>query len=214
MKYEWKKSEKELYLPKGTPSLVNVPRQKFFKIKGQGNPNDPDFAERIGVLYSLSYAVRMMPKNGFTPEGYFEYTVYPLEGVWDLTDAGKKAATLSKDELVYTIMIRQPDFVTEEVVAKAFTIAQRKKPHPLLNEVFFEESEEGLCVQMMHIGSYDDEPGSFAKMKQFIVENHLERESMTHREIYIKALTDSGSAEEKAKLQTVLRYSVRKPGVS
>jgi hypothetical protein len=211
MKCEWRKSEKDLYQPKNAPALVTVPRQKFFKIKGQGNPNDPDFAERIGVLYSLAYAVRMMPRNGFTPEGYYEYTVYPLEGLWDLSDEGRKATVFSKDDLIYTIMIRQPAFVTEEVAEKALASVRRKKPNRLLDEVVFEESEEELCVQMMHTGSYDDEPQSFAKMKQFIEENHLERESMMHREIYIKALMDSDSAEDKAKLQTILRYSVRIP---
>jgi hypothetical protein len=210
MKYEWKKSEKELYQPKETPALVTVPAQKFFKISGKGNPNDVDFADRIGVLYSLAYAVRMMPRNGFTPEGYFEYTVYPLEGLWDLSDEGRKAAAFSKDDLIYTIMIRQPEFVTQEVAQRALDSVRRKKPNSLLDEVVFEVSEEELCVQVMHTGSYDDEPESFAKMKQFIAEKQLEIVSMIHREIYIKSLRDSDSAEEKAKLKTILRYSVRK----
>lgn len=80
-------------------------------IKGKGNPNSEDFQERVSVLYSLAYAVRMMPNQGYRPDGYFEYTVYPLEGIWDLTEKGRKANTLIKDELLYTIMIRQPDFV-------------------------------------------------------------------------------------------------------
>lgn len=90
MKYEWRKQEKILYLPKQRPELVTVPEQKFFMIKGKGNPNGEEFAEKIGALYSLAYAVRMMPKQGFTPEGYFEYTVYPLEGIWDLSEEGRK----------------------------------------------------------------------------------------------------------------------------
>jgi len=209
MKYEWKKSEKELYLPKDTPGLVTVPRQKFFKIKGQGNPNVGDFGERVGALYSLAYAVRMMPRNGYTPEGYYEYTVYPLEGLWDLSDEGRKATAFSKDDLIYTIMIRQPEFVTQEGAEKALATVRRKKPNKLLDEVFFEESEEELCVQVMHTGSYDDEPQSFAKMKQFIADNRLEMVSMVHREIYIKSLRDGDSAEDKAKMKTTLRYSVR-----
>lgn len=107
MKHEYKKHEKELYGPKASPQLIVVPKQKFFCIKGKGDPNSEDFAERIRVLYSLAYAVRMMPKNGHTPEGYFEYTVYPLEGLWDLTEKGRKSDTLDKEELLYTIMIRQ-----------------------------------------------------------------------------------------------------------
>lgn len=211
MKYEWKKSEKDLYQPKDTPALVTVPAQPFFKIKGKGNPNDEAFADRIGVLYSLAYAVRMMPHTGFTPEGYFEYTVYPLEGLWDISDEGKKAATFNKDDLIYTIMIRQPEFVTLEVAQRALETVRRKKPSPLLDEVVFEECAEELCVQIMHNGSYDDEPQSFAKMKQFIAANQLEMVTMVHREIYIKALMNGGSAEEKATMKTILRYSVRNP---
>jgi len=122
MKYEWKKQEKDLYLPKAEPTLITVPKQKFFMIGGKGNPNNEEFAEKTSVLYSLAYAVRMMPKQGYTPEGYFEYTVYPLEGIWDLTEEGRKSDTLNKDELVYTIMIRQPDFVTQEVAERALEI--------------------------------------------------------------------------------------------
>lgn len=106
MKYEWKKEEKEIHLSKQEPTLVNVPKSKYFCIKGKGNPNNEDFAKRVEALYTLSYAVRMMPKNGYTPDGYFEYTVYPLEGLWDLTEEGRKSETLNKDELLYTIIIK------------------------------------------------------------------------------------------------------------
>lgn len=205
MKYEWRKKEKELYLPKTQPVLVTVPEQKFFMISGKGDPNKEEYSEKVGVLYSLAYAVRMMPKNGYTPDGYFEYTVYPLEGIWDLTEKGRKSPTLIKDELLYTIMIRQPDFVTEEVVEKAFEIARKKKPHPFLDEVTFGTMEDGLSVQMMHIGPYDDEAGSFAQMKKFIAENNLEIRTLVHREIYIS----DPRKTEPSKLKTVLRYKVR-----
>jgi hypothetical protein len=205
MKYEWRKSEKQLYLPKEVPTLIQVPRHKFFMIKGKGNPNNEDFVERIGVLYTMAYAVRMMPKNGFTPDGYFEYTVYPLEGLWDLTEEGRKLKAFSKDELLYTIMIRQPDFVNEDVVEKAFEIARKKKPHPLLDEIIFDDIEDGLSVQMLHKGSYDDEPETFAKMKEFIDKSNLEIKSMIHREIYL----NDARKVEKDKLKTVLRYMVK-----
>lgn len=205
MKYEWKKQEKNLYLPKETPELVTVPKQKFFMLSGQGNPNQEDFAERVGVLYSLAYAVRMMPKQGYTPEGYFEYTVYPLEGLWDLTEKGRKSETLNKEELLYTIMIRQPDFVTEEVAEKAMEHVRKKKPHQLLDEVTFGNLEDGLAVQIMHIGPYDDEPRSFAKMKEFIQANGLEIVTLQHREIYISDVRKT----DPAKLKTVLRYRVK-----
>lgn len=204
MKYEWKKQEKNLYLPKEKPELITVSQQKFFMISGKGNPNDEEFSEKIGILYSLAYAVRMMPKQGYTPDGYFEYTVYPLEGIWDLTEEGIQSNTLNKNELLYTIMIRQPDFVTQEVFNKAFENVRKKKHHPLLDNVTFETMEDGLSVQMMHIGSYDDEPQSFEQMKKFIIENNLERTAPRHREIY---LSDARKTE-KTKLKTVLRYIV------
>ena len=205
MKYEWKKEEKNLYLPKQVPELINVPEHKFFMIKGKGNPNSDEFAEKIGVLYSLSYAVRMMPKQGYIPEGYFEYTVYPLEGIWSLTEEGIKSAVRNKDELLYTIMIRQPDFVTEESSDRAFDTVRKKKPHPLIDEAEFGMIEDGLSLQMMHVGPYDDEPRSFEIMKEFAEKNSLERISMVHREIYISDFRKT----EPEKLKTVLRYQVK-----
>lgn len=204
VKHEYRKHEKELYGPKDKPGIIVVPKQKFFCIRGTGNPNDEDFSERIAVLYSLSYAVRMMPKNGYTPDGYFEYTVYPLEGLWDLTEEGREMKNLDKDELVYTIMIRQPDFVTDDIAKKAFEITARKKPHPLLNEAYYDEIEDGLSVQILHKGSYDDKPVSFGKMKEFIEENGLTIRTMVHREIY---LSDARKVD-KEKLKTILRYAV------
>ena len=206
MKYEWRKEEKDIYLPKQKPTLVIVPKSKYFCIKGKGNPNNKDFSERIEVLYTLSYTVRMMPRNGYTPDGYFEYTVYPLEGLWDLTEEGRKSKTLLKDELLYTIMIKQPDFVTNELFMKAFEIASTKKPNKLLKEVYLDEIEDGLSVQMLHIGDYDSEPETFEKMKEFIKANNLEIKTLVHREIY---LSDARRVD-RDKLKTVLRYRVRR----
>ncbi|MFZ5943178.1 MAG: GyrI-like domain-containing protein [Bacillota bacterium] len=205
MKHEWKKNEKDLYLPKQKPELITVPEQKFIMIKGKGNPNNKEFSEKVEVLYSLAYAVRMMPKQGFTPEGYLEYTVYPLEGIWDLTDEGKNLDKLNKDELLYTIMIRQPEFVTREVVDRAFENVRKKKPHRLLDEVVFGTIEDGLSVQMLHLGSYDDESKSFKKMEEFVNYNNFQRASLQHREIYI---SDARKVEPE-KLKTVLRFKVK-----
>lgn len=205
MKYEWRKKEKEYYIPKEKPQLVEIPEFKYFTLKGQGNPNTEAFKECIGVLYSLSYAIRMMPKNGIAPDGYFEYTVYPLEGIWDLTENGRLEQTLNKDELVYKLMIRQPDFVTEEVVNMAMEIVKKKKPHPLLEKVEFESIKEGLCVQMLHVGPYDDEPRTFSVMKEFCIENNLEIKTLAHKEIYLSDFRKT----EASKLKTVLRYSVK-----
>ncbi|MBB6625456.1 GyrI-like domain-containing protein [Clostridium gasigenes] len=204
MKHEWRRHEKEYYIPKEKPALVDIPEFKFFMIKGKGNPNSEEFSEAIGVLYSLAYAIKMMPKNGYTPEGYFEYTVYPLEGIWDLTEVGKKQKILNKDEFIYKIMIRQPDFVTEELIVKAMEIVKKKKPHKLLDKVTFATIKDELSVQMLHIGSFDDEPKSFSIMKEYCEENNLIIKTKAHREIYLSDLREI----ETEKLKTVLRYCV------
>jgi hypothetical protein len=206
MKYEWRKEAKNLYLPKNRPEAVTVPSMNFFMVDGKGNPNNEAFAEVIGVLYSLSYGVKMMPKKGVTPEGYFEYTVFPLEGVWDLEEDAKNFPILDKDKLIYTLMIRQPDFVTDELAKAVIEVIKKKKPHTLLDNVRFESIEEGLCVQMMHIGSYDNEAESFTLMEEFCNANALKRSSKTHREIYLSDFRKT----QPEKLKTVLRYNVER----
>ncbi|MGX2961901.1 GyrI-like domain-containing protein [Peribacillus sp. JNUCC 23] len=153
MKYEWRKRDKEIYLPKNKPILVDIPPMKYFMLKGKGNPNSEAFKEAVQTLYALSYAIRMMPKKGFTREGYFEYTVFPLEGIWDLDEIGRQLDKLDKDRLIYKLMIRQPEFVSNELFIMAKNIAEKKVSEKLLNQVTFEEIKEGLCVQCMHIGS-------------------------------------------------------------
>lgn len=207
MKHEWKKQDKKLYLPKDKPEMLMVPPMKFFMLDGKGNPNNEEFAEAVGVLYSLSYTVKMLPKKGITPEGYFEYTVFPLEGVWDLAPEARGLDILDKDSLIYTIMIRQPDFVTEEISQAALESTMRKTKHPMLERVSFESIEEGMCVQMLHIGSYDSEPASFRQMEEFCGNNSLKRSSRVHREIYISDARKTPAE----KLQTVLRFKVEKP---
>lgn len=127
MKYEWKKHEKALYLPKAVPAPVTVPEHAFFMIRGEGNPNGEAFLEAIGVLYALSYAVKMLPKKGDAPEGYYEYAVFPLEGVWDTAEPMLPGEALNKDALRYTLMIRQPDFVTDELAERILAATSRKK---------------------------------------------------------------------------------------
>lgn len=206
MKYEWRKDAKGLYLPKAQPEMITVPPQKYFTLRGQGNPNNDQFAEEVGVLYALSYAIKMMPKNNITPEGYFEYTVFPLEGIWDLAEEARGLDSLDKDKLIYTIMIRQPDFVTDDIARMAIDKTKQKKPHRLYDKVRFESIEDGLCVQMMHIGPYDSEPESFAKMEAYCRENNLKRKSLTHREIYISDARRTPPEKQK----TVLRFKVEK----
>lgn len=205
-KFEWRKQLKELYLPGKKPTIIDVPTMKFFTICGQGNPNDEPFREHIEILYGLSYAIRMMPKKGITPEGFFEYTVFPLEGHWDLDEEGRKLNYLDKNHLVYKLMIRQPDFVTEEMFQYAVDTVKKKKPNMKVEHVKFETMTEGLCVQAMHIGSYDDEPKTFELMEKFCFENNLKRAEKTHKEIYISDVRKTAPE----KLKTVLRFKVMK----
>ncbi|WP_188540405.1 GyrI-like domain-containing protein [Paenibacillus segetis] len=207
MKHEWKKHEKSLYLPKNKPELIIVPSFNFFTIEGSGNPNQESFSEAVGVLYSLSYGIKMSPKKGIIPNGYFEHSIYPLEGIWDISDEAKanNNHTLDKNELVYKIMIRQPDFVTKELACEIIETVKSKKPHPLLEKVQFEAIEDGLSVQILHTGPYDNEPESFELMDQYCSANGLVRTVLTHREIYI---TDARKTAID-KLKTVLRISVK-----
>jgi len=206
MKMEWRKKEKTLYLPKTIPTIIDILEFKYFMIDGKGNPNDEFFAEYIAVLYSLSYGVRMSPKSGSAPAGYYEYTVYPLEGIWDISESAKQNYTgnLDKNSLVFTLMIRQPDFVTDEFAMDIIDKIKKKKPHKLLDKVRFGIMTEGKCVQMMHLGSYDNEPDSFKKMGEFCLENNLKRISGSHKEIY---LSDARKVPPE-KLKTVLRHKV------
>jgi hypothetical protein len=206
MIHEWKKDEKSFYLPGLNPQFIKIPSFKFFSIKGKGNPNDKSFGEFITVLYSLSYAVKMSPKKGFAPKDYFEYSVYPLEGVWDISDDAKKnpEAPLDKSTLVFELMIRQPDFVNEKFAEEIICGIKSKKPHPLLDRVIFNSVAEGNCVQMLHVGSYDDEPMSFKKMENFCQDKNFRRESKKHREIY---LSDARRVSPE-KLKTVLRFKI------
>jgi len=208
MKHEWKKNEKHFYLPKNKPELISIPKFKFFTIEGSGNPNDDIFAEYIGNLYSLSYGIKMSPKKGIEPEGYFDYTVYPLEGIWDLNEEAKKSfnGTINKNDLVFKIMIRQPDFVESDFALEILEYTKKKKPHYLLEKVRFEEIIEGNCIQMLHIGSYDDEPASFRIMESFAEQENFRRNTKTHREIY---LSDARKVSPD-KLKTVLRVCIEK----
>jgi hypothetical protein len=207
MIHDCKKAEKEFYQPGAKPVMIKLPEFLFFTIEGKGNPNDESFGDYIQVLYSLSYAVKMSPKQGKAPQGYFDYTVYPLEGVWDLTDAGKQNLTgmLDKNELVFNLMIRQPGFVTADYALSVLELVKKKKPHPLLDKVKFEKIEEGWCIQMMHLGPFDTEPESFRKMEDYAQAAGLTRISNNHREIYLS--DPRKTAPEK--LRTVLRFRVK-----
>lgn len=208
MKHEWKKIEKQYYLPGNKPELISIPEFKFYTIEGKGNPNDESFAEYIKVLYSLSYGVKMSPQKGIEPKGYFDFTVYPLEGIWDLNEYAKKTfdGTINKSDLLFKLMIRQPDFADKDFALQILEQTKKKKPHDLLEKVNFEEIIEGDCIQMLHMGSYDSEPESFRIMENFAGNENFKRKSKTHREIY---LNDARKVPPD-KLKTVLRFGIEK----
>ncbi|MBC1502051.1 hypothetical protein HB943_15725 [Listeria weihenstephanensis] len=202
MKYEWRKQDKKIYLPKATPEIIELEPMKYITISGKGNPNAPLFSELVTALYATSYTIKMMPKKGVTPEGYYDYTVFPLEGFWSL-EAG--SVGLDKDQLIYKIMIRQPDFMTSELLEIARESIAKKVPAEHREQLKFEEITEGLNLQMLHLGSYDDEPATFAKMEAFCAENNLERLSKNHKEIY---LSDASKVAPE-KLKTTLRFQIK-----
>lgn len=200
MKYEWIKQEKELYGVGRKASLVIIPSQKFIMLSGSGNPNEPDFSNRVSALYSLAYAIKMTYKKTAGQNEFDDFTVYPLEGIWKRKEDG----VLVKEKLEYTIMIRQPDFISDDVVMSALSNVEVKKPNPLFSEVKFENMEDGKCIEILHVGPFDDEPLSFEKMEQFALVNNLNQCSDYHREIYL----NNASRVDPSKLRTILRYPV------
>ena len=200
MKYEWRKQDKALYGAKKYPALITIPAQNYIMISGKGNPNDVDFSNRVGALYSLAYAVKSSYKAVSLQEEIHDFAVYPLEGIWTKINGDY----LDKAKLEYTIMIRQPDFISEEMVNEALGIVRIKKPNSLLEEIHFGTMQNGLCVEVLHVGAFDDEPVSFEKMDQFSAAHGLRRSESYHREIYLS----NANRVEKSKLKTILRYSV------
>lgn len=204
MKLDYKKEYKELYLPKKKPAIIDISAMNFITVDGKGDPNKEEFSLTIGALYSLSYTIKMSYKSGNVPKNYYQYTVFPLEGVWDLADKTLTAA--DKSNFQYKIMIRQPDFVTPDLFDEFLSEVKKKKPNPYLEKAKFETISEGLCCQMLHVGSYDDEPASFEMMNEFCRDNGYTRASHTHREIYI---SDPRKTQPQ-NLKTVLRYQITK----
>lgn len=206
-KHEWRKHEKSVYLPKNNPEIIEVPAFRFITIRGEGNPNSEIFTKCVEALYSLAYGLKMhLKKTACLSSSYVDFTVYPLEGVWDITDEAKKSfsGTINKDDLVYTLMIRQPDFIDESLFNEVKSLVEKKKPSALLSSVNFETISEGTCVQMLHLGPFDDEPQSFFQMESFAESKDLNRISKCHREIY---LSDARRVTPD-KYKTVLRFQV------
>ncbi|MGJ8681816.1 GyrI-like domain-containing protein [Paraglaciecola sp.] len=208
VKHEWRKKEKALYLPKAKPELLDLPDLQFITIHGEGSPAQELFSELIGTLYSLAYGIKMLPKKmEVKPQGHFDFTVYPLEGVWDINEQAKKVfdGTVNKVDFVYELMIRQPEFVTYDFYTEIFEIVKNKKSNPLLDKVEFKTVSEGRCIQMLHLGSYDDEPATFQQMEEYAESQGVSRVSKVHREIY----QSDARKTPPEKLKTVLRFQVQ-----
>ncbi len=202
MKYEWKKNEKYLYGVKQKPKLIDVPSAYYIMIKGEGNPNESDFSNRVSALYSLAYGMKMLFKNMEKEElEYSDFTVFPLEGIWEKSDDEE----FDKNKLKYTIMIKQPYFITKEIFELAFEKVKKKKPNELYDEISFDCIESKKAIQILHIGSFDTEIESFEKLDNFANEMNLERSEKLHTEIYLN--NKNRTAEDK--LKTILRYNVK-----
>ena len=206
-KLDYKKEYKDLYLPKAKPMLVEVPSISFIMVDGKGAPEGEEYQNAVEALYALTFTIKMSKMGGMQPEGYFEYVVPPLEGLW--YGDKERFETNRREEWLWTSMIRQPEFVTPDVFAWAAGECRRKKPDVDVSRARLETFREGLCVQMMHIGAYDDEPASVAQMDAFLRENGYENDftaERLHHEIYLS--DPRKTAAEKRK--TVIRHPVRK----
>ena len=186
--FNYKKEYKEFYLPPKKPAIVDVPAMNYVAVFGEGNPNIEDGAYKnsIGLLYAISYTVKMSKRGNHKIEGFFDYVVPPLEGLWWLKDSNQFDFS-RKDDFCWVSMIRLPDFVTKEEFDWAIREATDKKKTDF-SSVEYLTVQEGLCVQCMHIGSYDDEPVTISAMHAYAKEQGYEidlNEKRRHHEIYL-----------------------------
>lgn len=207
--FDYKKEYKEFYLPKAKPEIVTMPAMHYVAVRGQGDPNQEGgaYKESIGILYAVAYTIKMSKMGDHRMEGYFDFVVPPLEGFW--WQEGREGVDYSdKSTFQWISCIRLPDFVTEGEFRWAVEEAARKKNLDCSKAEFL-TVEEGLCVQMLHVGEYDAEPESVAKMDDFLLANGYENdfsESRLHHEIY---LSDARKVAPE-KWKTVIRHPVRK----
>lgn len=210
-KLDYKKEYKDLYQPTANPSIIDVPEMLFIAVDGAGDPNScPEYKAALEILYGLSFTIKMSKMNGSQPEGYFEYVVPPLEGLWSVSGEEFDGMNIAdKSKFRWTSMIRQPEFVTEKVFENAKAVLQKKKPDLDLSGARLVKITEGLCVQIMHKGTYDSEPKSISEMKRFAEENGYAEdfsEKRLHHEIY---LSDPRKCAPE-RLRTVIRHPVKK----
>ena len=211
MPFDFKKEYKEFYMPAGKPEIVTVPRANYIAVRGKGNPNEEDgaYQKAIGVLYAVAYTLKMSYKTDYRIEGFYEYVVPPLEGFW--WQEGVEGIDYSdKSSFCWISVIRLPDFITEKDFDWAVATATEKKKLDCSCAEFL-TIDEGLCVQMMHTGPYDDEPATVALMDKYIAGNGYRNDmsaTRLHHEIY---LTDARKVAPE-KWKTVIRHPIAEAG--
>ena len=209
MPFDFKKEYKEFYLPKAKPEIINVPKANYIAVRGKGNPNEEGgaYQQAVGILYAVAYTLKMSYKTDYKIDGFFEYVVPPLEGFW-WQDGIDGVNYSDKSSFNWISVIRLPDFITEKDFKWAVETATKKKKLDCSSAEFL-TVDEGLCVQIMHIGSYDDEPASVKLMDDYLNENGYAsdmNQSRLHHEIY---LSDPRKIEPE-KWKTVIRHPIKK----
>lgn len=209
MAFDYKKEYKEFYMPKKKPSIVEIPKMNYIAVRGKGNPNDEnsEYKNSIGLLYAIAFTIKMSYKGTHKIDGYFEYVVPPLEGFW-WQENTHGIDYNRKEDMNFISVIRLPDFVTEDDFRWAVDEATAKKKQDF-SKVEFLTYDEGVCVQCMHIGSYDNEPETVELMHKYMEENGYEldiTDRRLHHEIY---LSDPRRCDE-SKLKTVIRHPIKK----
>lgn len=209
MAFDYKKEYKEFYMPANKPSIVTVPKMNYIAVRGKGNPNDEngEYKNSIGLLYAIAFTIKMSYKGSHKIDGYFEYVVPPLEGFW-WQEGSDTIDYANKNGFNFISLIRLPDFVTEADFDWAVQEATKKKKADF-SKVEFLTYDEGVCVQCMHVGSYDDEPKTVALMHEYMAANGYVldiSESRYHHEIY---LSDPRKCAGE-KLKTVVRHPIKK----
>lgn len=210
MTFDYKKEFKEFYMPKNKPSITIIPKMNYVSYEGKGNPNDEDgeYKKSLQLLYAISYTIKMSYKGNYKIKDYFDYVVPPLEGLWWQEGSTREINYNKKDDFHFISIIRLPDFVTIDDFNWAINEVKEKKGLDVTN-VKFLTYDEGLCVQCMHIGSYDDEPETIKMMNEYVKEKGYEidiNENRFHHEIY---LSDPRRCDIN-KLKTVIRHPIRK----
>ncbi len=209
MSFDFKKEYKEFYLPKSIPSVITVPEMNYIAVRGKGDPNEEngEYKNTIGLLYGIAFTIKMSYKGAHKIDGYFEYVVPPLEGFW-WQNGAQNIDYSHKENFNFISVIRLPDFVTKADFDWAIEEASKKKKQDF-SKVEFLTYDEGVCVQCLHVGSYDDEPKTVALMHEFIKANGYKLDitaERLHHEIY---LSDPRKCEA-SKLKTVIRHPIKK----